>query len=211
MESYYKTAQNFWEERRVYPQFPSMLRRRFIDLTFVLNYAANTSSILDLGCGDGYLLFLLRELTQIKDFYAYDMSTDLMNELNRKWFRDGGKCLYNKTTNFIEEEIFPQTELTVCFGSFPFIFEVKDLESVLEKINSPKLLVRSPCSVDGDSVLINKFSEELCAEYSAIYRTPGQYFSILSEYFEVEEMVRSYPDDIESKYGTKHFFFMCKK
>jgi hypothetical protein len=99
----------------------------------------------------------------------------------------------------------------LCFGAFPYIFDVADLDNILRKITSPKLLVRNPCSVDGESVLINKYSEELGANYSALYRTPAEYISILTKYFEVEDVLRSYPDEIESKYGTKHFFFICRR
>jgi SAM-dependent methyltransferase len=211
MSDYYKTSQSFWTSRRAYPSYPSLLKRRFLDLAFVLNHVSDTKSVLDLGCGDGYLMLLLRELTQIEEFYAYDISIQLLEVLEKKWLHENDRYLYTKITNFIKEESFPKTDITVCFGSFPYVFDIEDLNSVLEKIDSSKILIRNPCSIDGSAVSINKFSEELGAEYSAIYRTPDEYFSILSKHFKVTEMFRAYPNDIESKYGTKHFFFTCER
>jgi len=64
-----------------------------------------------------------------------------------------------------------------------------------------------PCVEEREE--INKFSEEYNDDYAAIYRTVTEYQSILSECFNIKHVDRCYPDEFESKYGSKQFFFVC--
>lgn len=205
----YEVAEVFWTNKKDYPAFPNTLKRRLIDVNFVVNKVLDMSSVLDLGCGDGALLLSLREFTELKKFYGYDISSGLLKILKNKWGKYPG--LITKAGDFIKYKKFPKVDLTLSFGAFPFIFEETDLHNLLEKITSDILIVRSPCTLLKDDEIINKYSEELNEQYASIYRTPGSYISILSEHFTVCEIHRAYPDKIESKYGTKHFFFVCRR
>lgn len=207
MSNFYKTAKKFWTHRVDYPNYPYVLHRRLIDVNYVVQRTQELSSILDLGCGDGSLLLSLREFTRIKKYYGYDISRKLLNILKNKWGKYPG--LIVKETDFIHDKL-PKVDVITSFGSFSYVFEDKQLHAVLENVNSSLLIVRASCTLKKENEVINKFSEELGAEYACIYRTVNNYMAILSDHFIVSEVDRAYSDEIESKYGTKHFFFVCR-
>lgn len=208
MPDYYKTARNFWTSRTNYPNYPHVLHRRLIDANYVAERTYSLSSILDLGCGDGSLLLSIREFTQIKIFYGYDISPNMLRLLKVKWGNYPG--LTTRVTDFITE-ILPEADVTTALGSFNYVFEDDQLCSVLHKINSKLLIARASCTLKKENELINTYSEDLQSEYAAIYRTVGNLVAILNEHFFITEIHRAYSDEIESNYGTKHFFFVCKK
>ena len=169
----------------------------------------DVNSVLDLGCADGYLLIALREFTNAERFYGYDISSELLHTLDLRW--GSVKDLNTKVCDFTEDIDFPQTDLTLSMGLFPYIFDDQDLHNILASIKSNSLIVRVPCTLNDHDEYINKYSEDLCSEYSSIYRTAQNYTSILKTFYKKIGRERSYPDNIESKYGTKHFFFVCEE
>ena len=155
------------------------------------------------------MLLLLRELTTIKKFYGYDISSEFINLLKSKW--GIYKELNTKVVNFIELPDLPRTDVTLALGSFPYIFDDGILCDVIAQINSNKLIVRTPCTIKKEYEVVNKFSEDLRDNYASVYRTVEGYTEILSDYYVINDVFRAYPDEIESKYGTKQFFFICKR
>jgi len=205
----HEVAKNFWQSRTKYPEYPYLLRRRLLDVTSVAPFVFGADSVLDLGCADGYMLLLLRELTTIKKFYGYDISSEFINLLKSKW--GIYKELNTKVVNFIELPDLPRTDVTLALGSFPYIFDDGILCDVIAQINSNKLIVRTPCTIKKEYEVVNKFSEDLRDNYASVYRTVEGYTEILSDYYVINDVFRAYPDEIESKYGTKQFFFICKR
>lgn len=204
-----QVALDFWKNRKHYPSYPNVLQRRLIDTNFVVSKSIGARSVLDIGCGDGSMLISLREFTEMELFYGYDVSTILIKKLLGRW----GNVLRLKTkvVNLVGLEKLPRTDVALALGSFPYIFDNNHLHNILENIKSNLLIVRAPCTLNEDDEIINKFSDDLGSNYASIYRTVGNYISILSEHFIVSEINRSYSDEIESKYGTKHFFFVCER
>lgn len=205
----YKIAKNFWQSRNNYPNYPNVKQRRLIDFNFIMNNADSVKSIIDLGCADGYLLIALREFTNIELFYGYDISQPLLSKLEDRWGEQ--KNLITKVQDFTTVMDLPCTDLAISLGMFPYIFESKDLCNILSKIKSKELIVRTPCSMSGKNEYINVFSNELESEYSAVYRTVNNCMEILKLFFKDISVESAYPDVIESKYGTKHFFFVCRE
>jgi SAM-dependent methyltransferase len=205
----YETARNFWISRDKYPDYPNTKRRRLIDINFIVPFTEEANSILDLGCADGYLLVALREFTDIEKFYGYDISSKMIELLVSRW--GDYKELYVKSCDFSKRIEFPKTSLTTSMGMFPYIFNQEDLDQILENIISNTLLVRVPCSTDGEDIYIDKYSDELKSNYSSVYRTPENYKKIFEKFFSEITISRAYEDSIESKYGTKHFFFVCRR
>jgi SAM-dependent methyltransferase len=205
----YEIAKNFWKGLCNYPKYPNVKERRLIDINFVVNNINNSNSIIDLGCADGYLLLALREFTYIKSFYGYDISQDMLKSLKDRWGNWPG--LETKVCDFTEDLVLPKTDITVSMGMFPYIFNDEHLNNILLAIKSNTLIVRTPCTSKSEDEYINTFSDDLKANYSSVYRTPNNYLNILKSFYGDVVVERSYPDEIESKYGTKHFFFVCKR
>lgn len=201
-------AKEFWKNRSRYPNYPNLIKRRLMDLNFMVPFLDNASSILDLGCGDGYLLRALRDFTDIKTFYAYDISNIMIESLKKSW--GNLKYLNAEACDFVKKDNYPKTNIAIALGSFVYIDD-NDLRVVLSNIISDILIFRSPCTLKKEDEIINKFSEDLGGNYSAIYRTVNNYISVLSDYFTIDNICRSYPDEIESKYGSKQFFFVCER
>jgi trans-aconitate methyltransferase len=204
-----ETAQCYWKTTAHYPSYPHLHTRRLADVNFIVSKLSSQKSILDLGCGDGSMLIALREFTDLSSFYAYDLSEQLLTFLRRRW----GDDLRLKTcsTDFSTITQLPITDVTLALGSFPYIFSDNELLGLLSKITSPLLIVRTPCTLQENAEIINTFSENLNAQYAAIYRTVEHYTMLLSHYFLITEVTRAYDDSIESPFGTKHYFFTCKR
>lgn len=198
----YEVSKKFWRMINTYPDYPHLLKRRFLDLVCILGNIKNAESILDIGCADCSMLILLQELTPIKRFYGIDISNTMMRT------RPG---LILQVADLTQEYNLPKTDVTTCFGMFPYIFEKEDMCNILKNIKSDLFLVRAPCTSHKIDEYINKFSVELNNEYSAIYRTVDSYKKIFSSVFNVIETLRAYPDEIEGNYGTKHYYFICRK
>lgn len=204
-----KTVEEFWKTRKEYPPVTCNFQRRYLDLGIILKYIEDAKSILDLGCGEGQILLILRELSGIKDYYGYDLSSVFINNLIKRW----GKCpgLEAKVLNFIKTNSLPKTDVCICMGAMLYVFDEADLKYMLSNIKSKLFICRVPCNLESDRLEINKFSEEYEEKYAAVYRTIPEYISILSEFFKIKSIDRCYPDEIESKHGTKQFFFVCKR
>jgi SAM-dependent methyltransferase len=203
-----KTTEKFWISRKTYPPVTCNLERRYLDLGLILKYLNNYDSILDLGCGEGQILLMLRELTDIKKFYAFDLTSVFIDNLIKKWGTWPG--LDAKTINFSKINELPRTDICICMGVMLYLSDVL-LREIISKISSKLFIIRVPCTLRKDRLEIDKFSEEYQFQYAATYRTIPEYISILSEFFEILTIDRCYPDSIESKYESKQFLFVCKK
>jgi len=199
------TAEKFWQTRVEYPPVTFNFQRRYIDLGLMLRYISDVNSILDLGCGEGQALLMLRELTDINNYYAYDLSQVFVDKLIRRW--GGCSGLDASVKNFTEPAEFPVTDMCICMGAMLYVND-EALKIMLTNIQSKIFICRVPCE-SKNRVEIDKFSEEYNDDYAAVYRTTEEYINILSEFFNVIESGRCYPDDFESEYGSKQFFFVC--
>jgi len=204
-----KIAEKFWRARCEYPPVIYNSQRRYLDLGIVLDYIDNTKSILDLGCGEGQLLLMLRELTNIKYYYGYDISSTFITNLISRW--GNYKGLNTNIGNYITTDKFPVVDMCVCMGTMLYVFDDNDLKNMLSNIKSKMFICRVPCTLGSERVEIEKFSDEFNDNYAAIYRTIQDYISILSDSFNIKSIDRCYPDAIESKYGSKQFYFICDK
>lgn len=203
-----KISEDFWKTRKEYPPVTYNFQRRYFDLGIILKYIENIDSILDLGCGEGQILLMLRELSDITSYYGYDLSKIFIDNLIKRWGKWHG--LETKVTNFIITEKLPKTDMCICMGAMLYVFDDTDLKYMLSNVNSKIFICRVPCILGPDRLKINKFSKDYNSNYAAVYRTIPEYISILSESFTIKSIDRCYPDVIESKHGTKQFFFICE-
>jgi len=204
-----KTAEKFWKTRKRYPPFVHNFQRRYLDLGMVLNYIDGINSILDLGCGEGQILLMLRELTDIKNYYGYDISQFFISNLVKRWGDYPG--LMTKEINFKVIDKLPEIDMCICMGVMPYIFDDNDLKNLISNIKSKIFICRMPCNLESTRVTIDKFSKDLGDNYAAIYRTIPEYIYMLLEFFNIKSICRCYSDEIESNYSSKQFYFICEK
>lgn len=195
-----KIAKKFWKNQKKYPEYGTIKKRRLHELNYLVPKLEGVESLMDLGCGDGALIKCLRELTDIKTYFAYDIATGLMEDI---------PAITNEY-DCTNPEPLPPTDFTVFAGVIPFLFEDEQVYDVLDEINSPVLYVKAPCSMEDEEIYVNTFSEKLGENYSSLYRTEEQMLDILGQYYNFIEVSRAYPDEIESEFGTKQLIFLCK-
>ena len=203
-----KVASNFWKNKNEYPDYPFVKERRKYELDFLLQTIDSSSeSLFDMECGDGSTVIILRELLNIKRFYCYDISDNLMGG---NWGERGSETIKNSVV-FNDPIIdLPEADVTICMNMFPYIFDDYILRRILEKIKSDLFLSRVTCEKD-ERLTINKYSEDLGDHIASVYRTVEEYKSLYEEHFCEVSFFRCFPDELESKYGTNQYFFICKR
>lgn len=195
----YKIAKKFWEKQKSYPKYGTIKERRLHELNYIIPWVRHDNTLLDLGCGDGALINCLLELTDIEKFYAYDIAKGLMKNSR----------VETKVYDCYSDEPLPEVDTTICAGVIPFIFEDEVFEKLLDRMNTRKLLLRAPCTLKEEDEYVNTFSDKLGEEYSSLYRTVDNVERMLSKHFKVKKIDRVYPDEIESEFGTKQYYFVC--
>jgi hypothetical protein len=104
---------------------------------------------------------------------------------------------------------FPDTDVSICMNMFPYVFTDEKLSEIVANLKSDLFITRISC--DTDRIEINKFSDDLGRDYSAVYRTVDECVKVFGKHYKEVKVTRAYPDNIESKYNTKQYFFICKR
>jgi cyclopropane fatty-acyl-phospholipid synthase-like methyltransferase len=160
--------------------------------------------LLDLGCGDGALLNCLVELTDFKEYHGYDFAVHLIKNLNSK--------VKARNFNVYEDDLnsLPEVDNIICAGMLPFVFEDEVIDKMYASLRTKKLFLRTPCTLKNEDEYVNVYSEKLKSNYSSKYRTVSNVLKTLEKHFIVESIDRIYPDNIESEFDTKQFYFCAR-
>lgn len=196
-----ETARKFWVNQDQYPNYGTIKDRRLHELNYLVPKIKDKDSLLDLGCGDGALIKCLKELTNIKTFYAFDIAEKMMVDIPAI---TGYYDCYNPVD-------LPKTDVTVFSGVIPFLFDEDIIHDNLSRIQSDFIYIKSPCSMETQDIFVDTFSEQLNSNYSSIYRTIPTMFKIIEKHFKIIEINKIYPEEIESNFGTKQISFICRK
>lgn len=180
--------------KETYPNFPFVKERRLYELNWLLPRLKG-KSLIDIGCGDGALLNCLYHLTDL-ELSGCDFSTRLLKNVNHKIKTFLYDCRY--PTKLQETDI-------AIIGNVIVYLEDEEVIELMRNINSKLIFVRSTC---GKNERINNYSEALKENYQAYYRNILETAKVLGC---VDKIFRIYPDEIESKFGTKQYYFICKK
>lgn len=196
-------AYDFWKNSTKYPDYGNIKNRRLYELNYLVPRLSG-NSLLDLGCGDGSLINCLINLTEFKDVYAFDLSENLLKNVH--------PSVSTKTFNCYKDNLsdLPVVDSTIIAGMVQYIFKDSVIEKVISSIKTKQLFLRSACSTD-KRIIINTFSKKLNSKYSSVYRTVDEITLILKQYVNIESIDRIYPDEIESTFGTKQYYFYGTK
>lgn len=197
-----KTASDFWKSRTEYPVFGSK-SRRFYEVMWLVPKLGGVESLLEVGCGGGEFLELLLRLTDVREFYGCDISEPLLQKVNPKVQKFVFDMYEGKGSEL------PKVDVVLFWASLQYVFEDDVVEDLLEGLQCKKLFIRTPC--DKEDLIINKWSEDLGGEYASRYMTLDNLLKLLSQHFTIQDVSRAYPDEIESKYGTKQWLIECIK
>ncbi len=192
------TARSYWQSRTEYP-FPFTRRRRIHELNYLVPRLARTGgkSLLDLGCGDGSLLECLLRLTDFEQFYGYDVAENLLRDIDPK--------ISTAVYDIARPGPLPQVDAAIVAGVIQYVFDDDMVGALFERITAPVVWVRSTCSLGANAERVVRDG------YASNYRTVPETYALLSRHHQVTAVDRIYPDDIESAFGTKQFYFEVRR
>lgn len=205
-------SRDFWKNQDFYPEYSDVIKkRRLVETTFLTNWIwqNNPLYVADIGCGNGSTVTMLQELTNIQIFYCYDISQNMLDKIDTRGVR--GADFVTQQIDLCDENLKPfvKTDLTTILGVTMYLTNLQFVK-LLQNVQSKTVILRDPLSESREE--INKYSEDLSSNYSAVYRTVEEYTKLLAlAGWKVKSETRAYPDEIESKFGTKQHFFVCEK
>ncbi len=187
-------------DRDQYPAFPHIKRRRLHELNWLVpRLSGQGESLLDIGCGDGALVNCLFHLTDLR-LEACDFAPKLMQGVNPRIPTFVYDCR--------QPGPLPRTDIVVSAGVMPYLFEDDEVHALLKQVPAPLLFLRAPC---GNDERVDTFSKDLGAPYKSRYRSVEQVKALLRESYGQVEAERIYPDEIESGFGTKQWYFTARR
>lgn len=197
---YRKTAKTFWTTRDKYPIFGSK-QRRFYQLQWLFPKLNNIKSLLSIGCGSGEFLDIILRTTDIEKIYGCDISENLL-------------ALVDSRIDTFVYDIYkggelPRVDAVLLWASLQYIFDDKTIERLLKDLQCKKLFIRTPCNKE--ELKIDKYSEELKDEYSSRYMTLNHLIGLLEKHYTIDSVDRAYPEELDSKFGTKQWLIECTK
>lgn len=191
-------ATAYWKGRGSYP-FSFTKKRRIHELNYLLPRLerAGGKRLLDLGCGDGSLLECLLRLTDYETFFGLDIAADLLKGIDPR--------VQTQVYDLASGGTLPQVDVTVIAGVIQYVFDDEQVVDVFRRVSSPVVFVRSTCTLKPEQEAVHRDG------YASLYRTLPQTLSLLGREFRVSAVDRIYPDEIESPFGTKQFYFEAQR
>jgi hypothetical protein len=189
-----ETATEYWKKVKEYP-FPFTRQRRIHELNYLIPRLERTSakSLLDLGCGDGSLLECLLRLTDLEELHGYDVAEDLLAGIDPR--------VTTSVYDLGDPGPLPEVDATIIAGVIQYVFDDEAVARVLSLVRSPIVWIRSTCTLRDEDEAVERDG------YASLYRTLPRTHGLIARHFEVVAVDRVYPDEIESPFGTKQFYF----
>jgi hypothetical protein len=193
-----ETATAFWKSQSQYP-FAFTRKRRIHELNYLVPRIAlcGAKSLLDLGCGDGSLLECLLRLTDVEQFHGCDVAADLLREIDPR--------VKTAVFDIANPGQLPQVEAAIVAGVIQYVFDDALVDGLFTRIAAPIVWVRSTCTLKNQAERVDKDG------YASYYRTLPETHVLLSRRYEISAVDRIYPDELESAFGTKQFYFELRR
>jgi hypothetical protein len=193
-----ETATAYWKSQTSYP-FAFTRRRRIHELNYLVPRLARTGGkrLLDVGCGDGSLLECLLRLTDFEEFHGVDVAGDLLRDIDPR--------VRTAVFDISNPGALPEADAVIVAGVIQYVFDDETVAALFARIQSPIMWVRSTCTLAPQREDVTK------DDYASSYRTVPQTYALISRHFKVTAVDRVYPDDLESAFGTKQFYFEARR
>lgn len=193
-----QTASDFWKAQTEYP-FAFTRKRRIYELNYLVPRLAKVAGkrLLDLGCGDGSLLECLLRLTDFEEFYGYDIAADLLRDIDPR--------VRTAVFDISKPGELPEVDAAIVAGVIQYVFDDAVVDALFARLTAPVVWVRSTCTLQPQAERVVKDG------YASNYRTLPQTIALLSRHYQVTAVDRIYPDELESAFGTKQFYFEARR
>ncbi len=191
------TATAYWKAQDSYP-FAFTRRRRIHELNYLVPRLARSGCkrLLDLGCGDGSLLECLLRLTDIDEFHGVDVAAGLMHGIDSR--------VRTAEFDISNPGDLPAVDAVIVAGVIQYVFDDEVVAALFARIQAPMMWVRSTCTLAERRETVERDG------YASNYRTLPETHALISRHFQVTAVDRVYPDELESAFGTKQFYFEAR-
>src|SRR5690606_5771096 len=99
----------------------------------------------------------------------------------------------------------PDVDAVIIAGVIQYVFDDDVVDRLFAHLQAPVTWVRSTCTLKREAEhVVNQ-------RYASNYRTIAGTCALLSRYHDVTAIDRIYPDEIESAFGTKQFYFELRR
>ncbi|MBX3694860.1 MAG: hypothetical protein KF790_06775 [Steroidobacteraceae bacterium] len=189
-----KVATEFWTSQKRYP-FSFTRKRRLHELNYLVPRLEKLGGkrLLDLGCGDGSLLECLLRITDYEELHGYDVAADLLAGIDPR--------ISTRVYDISDPGPLPEVDATIVAGVIQYVFDDDVVDRVLSLVRSPMIWLRSTCTLKPECESVER------DDYASKYRTIDETRALIAKHFNVTSVERVYPDELESAYGTKQFYF----
>ena len=206
-----RVSRDFWKKQDFYPTYGKVIKKRRLHEVSILTdwiWKNSPRLVADIGCGNGSTATILQELTDVEIFYCYDISPGMLDKIDTSGKRTA--TINTQPLDLCGEYLdFVLTDLTTVLGVNMYLTD-EQIVRMMTRIHSKTVILRDPTSLVHEE--INKYSEGLKSDYSATYRTVDEYTELYeSAGWKVSKVFRAFPDEIESEFGTKQYFWICEK
>lgn len=203
-----EVVRKFWAGRarseRLRWSSESILDNDVSEILGALKFAPLT--VLDLGCGDGELLFRVLGAFPEATAEAVDFEPTLARHFEcepRVEFRECDIRMYDTPHRF---------DLVLAFGFATYLDdeEAQSFYATLARVlNSDGVAFVKHQTTLGQTFFVNRYSEELGAEYSARYPNEEEEAKVLKKHFS-SVAIRPYPDHLNPHRNSRHSLFICR-
>jgi SAM-dependent methyltransferase len=193
-----ETATAFWKSQSQYP-FAFTRRRRIHELNYLVPRLEKTQGkrLLDLGCGDGSLLECLLRITDFEELYGYDVAADLLRDIDPR--------IHTAVFDISNPGPLPDVDVIILASVIQYVWEDSAVDALFARMTAPVSWIRSTCTLKPQTERIVKNG------YAACYRTLPEVHALICRHFDVTAVDRVYPDELESAYGTRQFYFEARR
>lgn len=193
-----ETATAYWKSQAAYP-FAFTRRRRIHELDYLVPRLARSGGkrLLDLGCGDGSLLECLLRLTDFEEFHGLDVAPGLLRDIDPR--------VRTAVFDIANPGELPEVDAVIVAGVIQYVFDDEVVADLFARIAAPIIWVRSTCTLEARREIVERDG------YASSYRTVPETYALISRHFQVTAVDRVYPDELESAFGTKQFYFEARR
>jgi cyclopropane fatty-acyl-phospholipid synthase-like methyltransferase len=171
--------------------------------------------VLDLGCGAGRWAEVIVPHTE--RYLGVDFSVPLLEVARRRF--PGTDFQIMNVAQFDPDKLMtpPPFTLVICSGVMTYVND-SDLGALLAQLSRvmterSRLYLREPMAKDRRLALDSHWSDELQADYSAIYRTRSEYLELLHslEGFRVQAEGESFPRELQNRAETEQRYILLER
>lgn len=171
--------------------------------------------VLDVGCGAGRWAQVVAP--GVSEYLGIDFSENLLEVARGKVPEARFQCLSVDKLDLDALMVAPPFSLIICSGILAYINDrdIAALLSVVADAASPRsrIYIREPIAKTSRLTLKAHWSDELCKQYSAIYRTRAEYLQLFKNLtgFSMAAEAMPFPSQLQNREETQQWFFLLTR